>query len=264
MHSKLAFALMFAFGCRTPESHVEHDAAPPAASIVASASASSAPAGPTKKCGDAEATLMGGAVVGLIKEPASILLAKVNGKRALVLSDPKWPDCDIAIENEKSALLGPFAGAPGSDTWKAVFYEGSSNVLVAVVDAAGAVHGLAPGLITPFGNQGRIESRDVFADGHSILYSGNLSADGYENLDSDLLGFVDGKFTTLFSDHEYIVQGSAERYDVTISPVGATPPTITVDMSTRESVGSTEDGGFRTVKAKKKHVVARWTGHAFR
>ncbi len=256
--------MLVVFACRAPESRAEHvDAITSVAPPVASASATPA-SGPTQKCEDTLATLTGATVSGLLPTPTSILLGKVNGKRALVLNDPQWPSCDVVIQ-EDTALLGPFSGASASDVnWHATFYSSTHNVYVVVLDALDALRGMKAVLSTPFGNQGRLESRDVFADGHSIFYRGHLSADGYDDLESDLFGFVDGKLVALFTDSHSVGQGSSDRYDVTTSPVGATPPTITVDLSTRRSIVPEEDGGFRTLKPKTTHTVARWNGHIFR
>lgn len=262
--------------CHTPESHPHVDSTPsaiPSASAVVSASASASasvavsppPLGPIKRCGETGAVLTGATVTGFVASPASIEVGKTNGKRALVLGDPKWAECDIIIEETAPILPGPFAGASGSDaTWKAVCYSSPQNVYVVVLDGTGTVRGLAAVRGTPFGNQGHLESRDVFADGHSIFYSGTVSADGWEMLEAHLYGFVDGKLAAVFSYDSSVGMGSLDKWDVTTSPVGATPPTVTVDLSTRESIVSKAGGGFRKLKPETRHTIERWNGRAFR
>ena len=246
--------------CHTPQSHPRVDAV---TSVIAPPSVNEAAASsrPTKTCGATTAALTGGAVTGFVSSPASIELGTTNGKRALVLSDPKWAQCDIVIE-ERGALPGPFSGASGSDaTWKAVFYSGASNVYVVVLDGSGAVQGLQSVPFTPFGNQGRIEARDVFTDGHTILYSGGVPGDGWEDIETSLFGFADGKLVVLYKYVVSVGMGALERLDVTTS---ASPPTVTVDLSTHDATVPSEDGGFRTLKAEKRHTVARWDGRRFR
>ena len=245
--------------CRAPESRSEHVDAIASVALPVAPSAS----GPTQKCGATLATLTDRTVSGLVSTPSSIVLGTANGKRALVLSDPSWPSCDVVIE-EATQLSGPFSGASTSADWKASFFSSTDNVYVVVLDALGVPRGMKAVKATPFGNQGTIESRDVLADGHSIFYSGHVSGDGYDDIESDLLGFVDGKFVALFTDSHSVGQGSIERYVVTTSPVGAVPPTVTVDLSTRKAFVTEEDGGARTLAPKSTHTVARWNGRVFR
>jgi hypothetical protein len=256
-HSFLFAALALGFACRAPESRTEHVDAIASAALPVASSASA----PTQKCGETVATLTGQTVSGLV--PPSIAFGTVNGKRALVLNDPTWSSCDVVIQ-EAPHLSGPFSGASASADWKAMFYSSTENVYIVVLDALGVPRGMKAVKSTPFGNQGTIESRDVFADGHSIFYSGHASGDGYDDIESDLLGFVEGKLVAVFTDSHSVGQGSVERYVVTTSPLGVVPPTVTVDLSTRKAFVPDEDGGARTLTPKTTHTVARWDGREFR